>query len=437
MHQIEKTVFISYRRTNTPWALAIYQSLTAHGYDVFLDYQNLKSGDFEQVILQNIKGRAHFLIVLTPSALERCAEPGDWLRREIEWAIDEKRNIIPLFLEGFNFGTPSIAKYLTGKLSVLKKYNGLSVPAEYFEAAMHKLRDERLNVALDTILHPISPAIQQKVQEQQQTASQIPGVKESTLTAQEWFEKGLNSKVPDDKLYYYNQAIRLQPDFADAYNNRATAREGLGDSSGAKADYAEAIELGMANLHLPYFNRGNLHTRQGDRVAAMKDYEEAIRLKPDFAQAYTGRGAIRRAQGDVAGAIQDYTDSIRLKPDYALAYYNRGNALQSQKNFTRAIADYGEAIRLKNDYFSAYGNRGLARKGAGDIKGAIQDHTEALKINPNHLKSYKNRGIARKELGDVEGAIKDYQKYLDLGGGIRHRDQEAIEREIRALKNQK
>ena len=109
MHQIEKTVFISYRRTNTPWALAIYQSLTAHGYDVFLDYQNLKSGDFEQVILQNIKGRAHFLIVLTPSALERCAEPGDWLRREIEWAIDEKRNIIPLFLEGFNFGTPSIA----------------------------------------------------------------------------------------------------------------------------------------------------------------------------------------------------------------------------------------------------------------------------------------------------------------------------------------
>ena len=29
--RIEKTVFISYRRTNMPWALAIYQNLTAHG----------------------------------------------------------------------------------------------------------------------------------------------------------------------------------------------------------------------------------------------------------------------------------------------------------------------------------------------------------------------------------------------------------------------
>lgn len=30
MPHIEKTVFISYRRTNAPWALAIYQNLTSH-----------------------------------------------------------------------------------------------------------------------------------------------------------------------------------------------------------------------------------------------------------------------------------------------------------------------------------------------------------------------------------------------------------------------
>ena len=124
MGRIEKTVFISYRRTNLPWALAIYQNLTHHGYDVFFDYESINSGDFEQIILGNIKARAHFIVILTPSALERCNEPGDWLRREIEAAIEQKRNIVPLFLEGFNFGSPSIAKYLTGKMALLKKYNG-------------------------------------------------------------------------------------------------------------------------------------------------------------------------------------------------------------------------------------------------------------------------------------------------------------------------
>jgi hypothetical protein len=95
MERIEKTVFLSYRRTNIPWALAIFQNLTQHGYDVFFDYNGVASGDFERVILENIKARAHFLVLLTPSALERCGDPTDWLRREIETALATQRNTVP------------------------------------------------------------------------------------------------------------------------------------------------------------------------------------------------------------------------------------------------------------------------------------------------------------------------------------------------------
>ena len=63
MGRIEKTVFISYRRTNFPWALAIYKDLHNDGYDVFFDYQSIDSGDFEKIILENIKARAHFIVV--------------------------------------------------------------------------------------------------------------------------------------------------------------------------------------------------------------------------------------------------------------------------------------------------------------------------------------------------------------------------------------
>ena len=46
MGRIEKTVFVSYRRTNAPWALSIFQNLTQHGYDVFFDFEGIASGDF-------------------------------------------------------------------------------------------------------------------------------------------------------------------------------------------------------------------------------------------------------------------------------------------------------------------------------------------------------------------------------------------------------
>src|ERR1035438_910827 len=158
MERIEKTVFLSYRRTNVPWALAIFQNLTQYGYDVFFDYNGIASGDFERIILGNITARAHFLVLLTPSALERCSDPGDWLRRETETALDSQRNIVPLMLEGFDFGAPGIASGLTGTLAPLKHYNALRVPVEYFEEAMHRLRDKYLNVPLTAVLHPASPS---------------------------------------------------------------------------------------------------------------------------------------------------------------------------------------------------------------------------------------------------------------------------------------
>src|SRR4051812_4704687 len=92
MERVEKTVFLSYRRTNIAWALANFKDLHLHGYDVFFDYNGIASGDFERVIRGNIQARAHFLLLLTPSALERCADPADWLRREIETALYTQRN---------------------------------------------------------------------------------------------------------------------------------------------------------------------------------------------------------------------------------------------------------------------------------------------------------------------------------------------------------
>lgn len=127
MSRVERIVFISYRRTNAPWALAIYQYLNQHGYDAFIDFQGIASGGFERVILENIRARAHFLVLLTPSALEHCGDPKDWLRREIETALESRRNVVPVMLDGFDFEAPSNASRLTGQLSALKDYNALRV----------------------------------------------------------------------------------------------------------------------------------------------------------------------------------------------------------------------------------------------------------------------------------------------------------------------
>ena len=189
MARIEKTVFISYRRTDVYTALAVYENLKNQGYDVFFDYRSISSGDFEQIISSNIRARAHFLLILTPTALDRCNEPGDWLRREIEIAIDEKRNIVPLFFKGFRFGAPFVTEKLTGKLKNLSRYNGLNVHEDYFDEAIHRLRTQYLNIPLDTVLHPVSTQVQKVVRAEQVAADkaleEIEDIKELVKQADE------------------------------------------------------------------------------------------------------------------------------------------------------------------------------------------------------------------------------------------------------------
>ncbi len=365
MGKIEKTVFISYRRTNIPWALAIFQNLTQYGFDVFVDYSGIASGDFEHVILDNIHSRAHFLVLLTPSALERCGDVDDLLRREIEAALEGKRNIVPLMLEGFDFGAPAIAKQLTGKLALLKKYNALNIPAEFFVEAMGRLRDRFLNVPLKAVLHPASPSAARAAKAEKGKATKAPAVGEEELTAQQWFERGFDARDLDEKLRFYSQAIRLKPDYADAFYNRGRA----------------------------YHDKDNLKT-------AAQDYTKAIRLQPDFTNAFNNRGCARYYLGDLDGALEDYNETVRLEPKDGIAYSNRAEARRDKGDLKGALEDCNRAIRFKPDHAEAFYIRGTVRRAKGNLKGALEDYKEAIRLQPDYAEALKNRDEVLKAIAE-------------------------------------
>jgi hypothetical protein len=214
--RIEKTVFISYRRTAAPWAQSIFQDLTQHGYDVFFDFQGLTSGGYEEVIFENIKARAHFLVLLTPTALERCTDVTDLFRREIETAIGSQRNIVPVMLDGFDFGATGIEAQLAESLAPLRHYNGLPVYSAYFPEAMEKLRQKYLNVPLYTVLHPVSPAAERLAKDEQAAASNAPPVTTEELR---------DAELP---RYTFVVKVRYQDELEKVEGTRAEEPTGQG-----------------------------------------------------------------------------------------------------------------------------------------------------------------------------------------------------------------
>jgi tetratricopeptide (TPR) repeat protein len=190
------------------------------------------------------------------------------------------------------------------------------------------------------------------------------------------------------------------------FYNRGTAWGYKGDYDRAIADFNEAIRL-RPEYALAYNNRGNAWNYKGDHDRAIADYSEVIRFNPKYALAYNNRGAAWNYKGDHDRAIADYSEAIRLNPEYALAYNNRGAAWNYKGDHGRAIADYSEAIRVNPKDARAYLNRGVTRFALGRFELANADFFEALRVNPSDAYVVLWRYFAQSRAGHATAAASE------------------------------
>ena len=217
----------------------------------------------------------------------------------------------------------------------------------------------------------------------------------------------------------YNQAIRLDPNFAIAHDYRGFLKENkLSDIQGALADYNQAIRLDP-NFAIAYNNRGSLKERKLNNIQeGLADYNQSIQINPNSAIAYSNRGLLKHEKlNDIQGGLADYNQSIRLDPNLAVPYSNRGLLKQEKLNDIQgALADYNQSIRLDPNFAIAYSNRGgLKYQKLNDSQGALADYNQAIRLNPNFALAYCNRGSLKyNNLNDRSGGIADLQKSARL-----------------------
>lgn len=94
--------------------------------------------------------------------------------------------------------------------------------------------------------------------------------------------------------------------------NSGLAKSEAGDFAGAIADYTAAIRLNP-NYAKAYNKRGIIHGRNlKDYPAAKADFDRAIAINPNYGDAYYNRARVREFLEDNAGAIADYQKAAEL-----------------------------------------------------------------------------------------------------------------------------
>ncbi len=226
-----------------------------------------------------------------------------------------------------------------------------------------------------------------------------------------------NLKQYDKAIVCYDEAIRINPAYAIAYYNKGNALHGLRQYDKAIVCYDEAIRINPEDAAAAYNNKGNVlyNLKQYDK--AIVCYDEAIRINPENATAYNGKGNALHGLKQYEKAIECYDKAIRIDPEYAMAYCNKGNALRKLTQHDKAIECYDKAIRIDPVDATTYYNKGNALYDLKQYDKAVEYYDEAIKRDPLSAMAYNNKGASLEETGKNEEAFSYYAKAFEIEPG--------------------
>ena len=207
-------------------------------------------------------------------------------------------------------------------------------------------------------------------------------------------EKRVAENEYDRALEDFNMSIKINPNNAKVYINRANIHGLKSKFDLALSDYSKAIELDNTDAQT-FFNRAITYSMMKQYDKAAVDYTTALSLNPALIAAKENRAYVYVDNGNYEKAIVDLNELIQANPAKSNYYFYRGFAYFKLENTPAALADNSTAIQLSPDFSAAYFNRSVINKKMGKFNDALEDALKAKSlgytVDANYLDELKGK----------------------------------------------
>lgn len=136
-------------------------------------------------------------------------------------------------------------------------------------------------------------------------------------TALDWFERGCaadaSAETYAEAIAAYQNAIRLDPRFADAHCNLGTVYYNQGRRKEARACYERAAQIDPDHVEANY-NLGSLLDEENQNEAAMRCYKICMRADPMYADVQLNLALLYEKMGIRRRAKEHWRRYVQLEP---------------------------------------------------------------------------------------------------------------------------
>jgi protein O-GlcNAc transferase len=221
----------------------------------------------------------------------------------------------------------------------------------------------------------------------------------------------------NEALASFERAIALAPDYVDALGNRGDVLRALQRYDEALTSFDRAVAL-EPNLAPTFLKRGNILSMLGRPEQAIASYDRAIALKGNDADAFNNRGAALRRLARLEEALASCETAIALNPGLAAAFNNRGIVLKDMQRLEEALASYDKAIALEPRGSQALKNRGNVLFELQRFDEALASYERAIAMAPDDALLFHDRGFIFAAMKRFEEAVASFDRAIALGGDI-------------------
>uniref|UniRef100_A0A4W5M2Y3 Tetratricopeptide repeat domain 6 n=1 Tax=Hucho hucho TaxID=62062 RepID=A0A4W5M2Y3_9TELE len=213
----------------------------------------------------------------------------------------------------------------------------------------------------------------------------------------------------------FSNAVKINPDYADAYHQRGLCRMRLQQSKSVQ-DFNRALFINP-NLFQVYLSRAAFYGAKGRYSKAILNCNEAIKIQPKSVRVYLYRGALKFYLKVYKGAVEDLTMALRIDKTCSFAHYNRGVCYQQLKEYELALRDYGIVLLLpskKEIDLKVLINRALLYVELSDHHNALQDFKAASLRSPEDATIYHALGVYHHRLGQLQESVEAYSQAMQI-----------------------
>jgi tetratricopeptide (TPR) repeat protein/predicted Ser/Thr protein kinase len=217
-----------------------------------------------------------------------------------------------------------------------------------------------------------------------------------------------------DAVAAQREVLRLAPHHKTAHHELGSALWELGEKEEAEAACREALSRDPSNAGA-WFLLGAALKARGDRAGARDAWQKAITADPGFADPHVKIGNLLFEDGRREEAIAKYQEAVRLLPTYAAARQNLAHALHTEGRAAEAVAAYRELLSL--DAGTAEVHYALANvlEDTGRHEEAIASYREALRVRPDYAEAHCNLSRPLIALGRYAEALGAVSRGHELG----------------------